>query len=184
MPLRLPVPLGLWFWMRECEMTGVELLFDMEAAAEPVMLAARLFQIMQFFNTGLELEAFPIAPPSVVAALPVNVQLVIAGLAEVVLYRAPPEMFAVLPENKQLIRVGLPEMFARPPPLEFVVFDVKVQLFKVKPPPFWMHIPPPVFRAMTTDSTVTEPVPLALPPETVKPFSSVAAASFTERRTW
>ena len=84
-------------------MVGVALELVMLASADPVVLPARLFQMMQFFSVG-EQVVFCIAPPPVVALLPEKVQFVMVGLEEK-LYIPPPTAEAELPEKEQFFKM-------------------------------------------------------------------------------
>ena len=70
-------------------MTGAEALSSMEEMAEPVSLPTRLFQMMQFFNVGLELKMLRMPPPPEAALFPEKTQLISVGLDDE-LYIPPP----------------------------------------------------------------------------------------------
>lgn len=122
----------------------------------PPTLPAVLLEMVQFAIVGEEELEFDIPPPLPLAELPVKTQLVRIGEAEN-WFEIPPPPLAELAENVQLVMVGEDELFC---------------------------IPPPSFRLIVFVSTVMLPLPLELPLLTVKPSSTVALASLTDKTTW
>lgn len=103
-------------------MTGVEELLKTLAFADPVVLPALLFQMMQLVRVGLEELLYTAPPPSdaFIALLPEKVQLMMFGMAPCA-FCIPPPKFEVLPAIRQLVIVGLLPELVTPPPVPVVL---------------------------------------------------------------
>lgn len=136
------------------------------ASAEPVVLADRLFQMIQLVRLGFE-STFRIPPPDVVLWFPEIVQFVRASWDEETLNIAPPEL-AELPDNRQLVSVMAVTLLYRPPPLALAELPVSVQLLKETVASDATRSPPPLVLAELLEKEqlfkVIEPELAFIPP--------------------